>query len=334
VLIAALAAVSPGCDLGAGETELSGQAQGTTYHIKVVLHGLAVDQQSLDDEIGTLFRAVDEKLSNYREDSEISRLNRDETTAWLTVSPEIMQLLIIGREVNRASSGCYDLTVKPLFDLWGFSKPEHNVPDPGEIARTLQRVGMPKLEIDAAHLRIRKTHPGLQIDLSSIAQGYTVAAISAALERRGVQNYLVEIGGELKVKGRKANGREWRVAIEKPVPMTREVQKILDIHERAGTAVMTSGTYRNFFEDGGQVFSHIIDPRTGKPVNHRLLSVTVLHDDPTWADAWSTALMCLGEQQGPAVAAAQGLKVLFIHHQADRLEESFSPAFGAAGAAP
>lgn len=315
------------CQSRQEETELTGSVQGTTYHIKMVLEGLPAEPDRLRRGIEAVFDEIDVKLSNYRDDSEISRLNRQSTTEWLPVSREIGELLQIAKAVYERSEGCYDLTVKPLFDLWGFSRHENRVPSQAEIDRVLAHVGMDRLDVDAANSRIRKQDPELRIDLSSIAQGYTVAAIANLLETQGIQNYLVEVGGEMKVKGHKANGHSWRVAIEKPTPYTREIERILDIHQQNGTAIMTAGTYRNFFEDQGQVYSHILDPKTGRPVKHHLLSVTVLHEDPTWADAWDTALLCVGETKARSIAEAEHLKALLIYQEGQDLKEHMSSAF-------
>lgn len=312
------------CQPGGVETELAGNIQGTTYHIKMVLTGLDVKPEELRKGVEDTFADIDIKLSNYREDSEISALNRNKTTDWLPVSKEIAELVAISKTVHAQSGGCLDLTIKPIFDLWGFSRHETKVPAQADIDRVLTHVGMDKLLVDEEHSRIRKTDPELGIDLSSIAQGYTVGAIAKYLESKNIQNYMAEIGGEMKVKGHKANGDEWRIAIEKPTPFTREVQKIISIHQQNGEAVMTSGTYRNFFEEGGKTYSHIINPKTGKPVTHNLLSVTVLHDDPTWADAWDTALLCQGEQEGNKTAEANKLRVLFIYHEGKELKELLS----------
>lgn len=309
------------------ETQLAGSIQGTSYHIKLVLEGLPVNPGEVGKEVEDVFRQVDEKLSNWREDSEISRINALKTTDWLPASPEIIELIGIAGEVGRKTQGCYDLTVKPLFEAWGFAKHEQRVPDQADIERALARVGMDKLEIDAEHHRLRKKDPAVEIGLDSIAQGYTVARVADRLESRGIRNYLAEVGGEMKVKGKKANGDPWRVAIEKPTPLAREVQRILDVQEERGTAVMTAGTYRNFFEDQGRTYSHILDPRTGRPVTHGLLSVTVLHEDPTLADAWDTALLCVGEKEGARIAEAEHLKVLFIYRDGNELKEWMSSAF-------
>lgn len=309
------------------ETQLAGSIQGTTYHIKLVLRDLPVQPEEVKADVETVFREVDARLSNWRDDSEIARFNQVRTTEWQAVSPEIARLVAVADEIGRKTGGCYDLTVKPLFDLWGFSKHENHVPTPAEIERTLAHVGMAKVEVDVDGSRLRKRDPEVQIDLSSIAQGYTVARVAEKLEARGIRNYLAEVGGEMKVRGHKANGAPWRVAIEKPTPLTREVQRVLDLQEERGTAVMTAGTYRNFFEEKGRTYSHILDPRTGQPVTHGLLSVTVLHDDATLADGWDTALLCVGEVEGLRLAEAEGLKALFIYREGDQLREQMTSAF-------
>jgi FAD:protein FMN transferase len=318
-----LATCQPTPDL----TEISGAIQGTTYHIKLVLPEPHEDLSALRQAIDQTFQDIDLKLSNYRDDSEITRFNRQETLDWVPVSPELTYLTHLAQQVSDKTGGCFDLTIKPLFDLWGFSKTENRIPSDAEIKQVLTHVGMNKVEVDVAGGQIRKMDPAVQIDLSSVGQGYTVSALSRLLERAGIQNYLVEVGGEMKVKGHKADGTPWRVAIEKPTPYTREVQRILDIHQESGTAIMTAGTYRHFFEDQGQVYSHILDPHTGRPVTHQLLSVTVLHDDPTWADVWDTALLCVGETEAARIAEAERLKVLLIYQENQQFMEHMSSAF-------
>ncbi len=318
-----------GCRKTARESELSGEAQGTTYHIKLVPDSSSTSVEEIRRQVSTALAEIDAQLSNYREDSEISRINRQERITWLLVSKEIAELLDIARTVYEHSDGCYDLTVKPLFDLWGFSRHQNRVPAQHEIDALLPHVGMRLLEVDAVNQRIRKKDPKLKIDLSSIAQGYSVSVVAKLLEALGVNNYLVEIGGEMMVKGRKANGDDWRVAVETPTPFSRAVQKIINVREQQGIAIMTAGTYRNFFEENGQSYSHILNPKTGRPVTHRLHSVTVMHDDPAWADAWDTALLCVGEQEAARIAEAEQLKVLLIYDDDSKLTEHMSKAFAA-----
>lgn len=309
------------------ETLLTGDTQGTTWHLKMVLDGTSATPEEIGTAVAALFRRIDERLSNWSGDSELARFNLQQTTEWQDVSPEIVLLTSIARQIHDKSEGCYDPTIQPLSELWGFAHDDQRVPAPAEIQAVLTHIGMDKLEIDASQGRLRKRDPELRLTLDSIAQGYTIGAMAQILEDRGIHNYLAEIGGEMKVKGHKANGSAWRVAVEKPKPMIREVERILELQQEAGIAVMTSGTYRNYFEADGQTYSHIIDPRTGMPVNHRLLSTTVLHEDPTLADAWSTALLCVGETEGLRIAEAEGLRTLFIYQDGDQLKEALSPAF-------
>ena len=328
-LLLALSGLLPtGCQVPV-ETALSGETQGTTWHLKMVLDGVQVEPARIQAEVEALFGQIDDHFSTWREDSELSRFNQVETTEPQPVSADLIHLTNLARQIHDQTSGCYDPTVQPLSELWGFARDEQRVPAPAEIQTTLAHVGMDKLEIDTAGNRLRKRDPLLKLSLDSIAQGYTIAGMARILEGHGIHNYLAEIGGEMKVKGRKANGAPWRVAVEKPTPMSRAVQRILELRQTQGIAVMTSGTYRNYFETNGQTYSHILDPRTGMPVTHRLLSTTILHPDPTLADAWSTALLCLGEIEGPRVAEAQGLEVLFIHREGDQLKENMTGGFAA-----
>lgn len=320
-----------GCETKTPESAIEGMTQGTSYHIKIVPALQPAELESLHSSVEAALADIDNKLSNYRDDSEISKLNQQKTSEWLSAPTEIIELIDIARHVYDLSNGCYDLTVKPIFDLWGFSRHENRVPTQEEINAVLAHVGMNKLETDKANLRLRKLDPDLKIDLSSIAQGYSVGVLANLLEAKGVQNYLVEIGGEMKVKGRNASNSAWRVAIEKPSPFTREIQRVLDIHQENGTAIMTAGTYRNFFEEKGRSYSHILNPKTGSPVTHNLLSVTVLHDDPTWADAWDTALLCVGETEASKIVEAEHLKTLLIYKQGDALKEQMSSAFVSLG---
>jgi thiamine biosynthesis lipoprotein len=312
------------------ETEITGPAQGTTYHIKVVLDEKSLPVSDIERRIVSTLAEIDAQLSNYRDDSEISRLNAQQTTDWLPASREIIDLLVISNQVYLLTDGCYDLTIKPLFDLWGFSAHQNRVPSDQEIADLLPHIGMNLLEIDAANQRIRKIDPNIRIDLSSIAQGYSVGVVAHKLEELGINNYLVEIGGEMMVKGRKANGDDWRVGVEAPTPLSRSVQKVIDIRQAAGSAVMTAGTYRNFFEENGKTYSHIMNPKTGRPVTHHLRSVTIMHEDAAWADAWDTALLCVGEKEATRIAEENHLKALLIYDEDGKLKEYMSSDFVAA----
>ena len=307
--------------------QFKGFAQGTSYHISYWT-AAPVNVQALKKDIDSEFAAIDKLLSNYRPDSVIEGFNQTAQTTPQAVGPEIVQLARIAATVHHASQGCYDLTIKPLFTLWGFDGETPAIPDEKGISSVLKQTGMAKLAIvDDTHLS--KNQPGLQVDLSSIAQGYSVERISHILEKHGVTDYMVEIGGELKTRGHKPDQSAWRIAIEKPLPGEHKLHKILTMPKDAPLAIMTSGTYRHFFDANGKRYSHILDARTGHPVTHDLVAVTVAHADPIVADAWSTALLCLGQQEGLRIADTENLAALFIQFQNDQLLESQSKSFAA-----
>jgi len=304
--------------------KLEGPAQGTTYHISYWAEA-PVDDKAIKADIENEFAAIDKLLSNYRPDSTIETFNSVENTDSQEVGGEIVSLVKIARVVNQASQGCYDLTIKPLFDLWGFKGDALTIPNDSTILATLKQIGMEKLEIvDDTHLR--KKQADLKVDLSSIAQGYSVERISKVLAQKGVTNYLVEIGGELKTNGYKPGLQPWRIAVERPLPEERTMHKVVTMPKDSPIAVMTSGTYRHYFDDHGQRYSHILDARSGRPVSHNLVSVTVLIGDPAVADAWSTALLCLGQKDGMQAANTAKIPALFIELQGSELTESQSDA--------
>lgn len=307
--------------------KISGEAQGTTYHISF-WSPQAVDTASVQKAVEEEFKRLDEQLSNYRKDSVIEQLNATVSSEPLALSEEIIGLIETARVVSVASDGCYDLTIKPLFDLWGFKGDKLTPPDAATLQATLKQVGFEQIKIvDKNH--IQKLNPQLRIDLSSIAQGYSVSRLVAVLEKMGIENYLVEIGGELQTRGKKPESLSWRVALEKPLSSERTMQKIVTINRVEPLAIMTSGSYRHYFDVGGKRYSHILDAKTGSPVDHNTVSVTVLHDNPTQADAWSTALMCLGKTKGIEVANKAGIAALFIEQQGETFNESSSAPFDA-----
>jgi len=304
--------------------KLEGAAQGTTYHISYWSE-LPVAGKDIEASIKNEFDTIDRTLSNYRPDSIIEAFNRTENTESQAVGNEIVSLVRVAQTVHQASQGCYDLSIKPLFELWGFRGDKLTIPNDSTILKTLAQIGMEHLEIvDEAHLR--KKQANLKVDLSSIAQGYSVESISRVLEQKGIKNYLVEIGGELKTRGLKPNTQAWRIAVERPLPGEQVMQKIITMPKESPMAVMTSGTYRHYFDNQGQRYSHILDARTGRPVAHDLVSVTVIYENPVIADAWSTALLCLGQKDGMKAANAEKIPALFIRQQGKELIETKSDA--------
>lgn len=307
-------------------SKIEGFAQGTTYHLTFELPAdSTADVPTIEQAVNDEFARMDKALSNYRNDSVIEAFNATQTTEVLAAEAELVSLIEEARKIHRASNGCYDLTIKPLFDLWGFKKDEFNPPSDADLAQTLAIIGLDNLEtVDATHLR--KKIPNLRIDVSSIGQGYAVGQIVKILEQYRVQNYLVEIGGELKISGKKPDGEAWKIALEKPLPNERKMHKIVSFDTGVPMSLMASGTYRHYFDSNGKRYSHILDARTGKSVEHNTVSVAILHPNPTIADAWSTALLCLGSREGLTVAQDNNLAVLFIDQQGDELIETQSQA--------
>ena len=224
------------------------------------------------------------------------------------------------------TQGAFDITAGPLVNIWGFG-PEQDFTVPGEqqINTALRLAGQGKLQLDAAAPALKKAHGGMYIDLSAIAKGFAVDEIAGYLDRQQLDNYLVEIGGEIRARGVNDENRPWQIGIENPVTGQRTVRSIIKLENMA---MATSGGYRNYFEKDGISYSHTIDPRTGYPVTHELASVTVLHPSAMLADAWATGLLVLGPEKGYATALENGLAAYFIVHGETGFEEISTPAFG------
>ncbi|MCR9502578.1 FAD:protein FMN transferase [Vibrio vulnificus] len=294
-----------GCESASPKVEkLSGMDQGTTWHVSYWSQE-TVDSNKLDAELEVVLAEIDKEMSNYRPDSTISAFNSGASLSG-QVGNNITHLIQVAKGVSQQSRGCYDLTIRPLFDLWGFTQNKLSIPSQQELDNVM----------------MTKASAQVHVDLSSIAQGYSVGRLAEVLKQHQITNYLVEIGGEMVVSGLKPNGDPWKIAIEKPLPGERTLQKVLAFD--FPQAIMTSGTYRHYFDQDGQRYTHIIDARTGAPVKHHTVSVTVLHDDPTQADAWSTALLCLGTTQGLEVTNKNQIKALFIDELNGELVESRS----------
>jgi thiamine biosynthesis lipoprotein len=305
--------------------ELSGSTMGTTYSIKLAPPPQADARGLLAREVDARLEAINRQMSTYLPDSDLTRFNDARTTDWQAVPEPLVDLVERARRISEHTDGRYDVTVGPLVDLWGFGSAGSRDTRPGdaEIAAVLDRTGYRRLHARRAPPALRKEVAGLRVDLSSIAKGWAVDQLAELLQHHGFGDFLVEIGGELRAQGEKAPGRPWQVAIERPLAGRREVQRVVALRDMA---MASSGDYRNFFTEGGRRYSHTIDPQTGQAVQHRLAAVTVFAENCTDADAWATALMALGEQHGPEIAAALDLQALFIVREGDELIEMVAPA--------
>lgn len=283
---------------------VTGLAQGTTYSLQWTAGGseaavAAAAEQELE--------RLEALLSNYRNDSTLERFNAEHTTAPIELPSELVTLLGLAQRIHQASDGCFDPTVRPLVRAWGFDGDDPAVPTTAAIDAARSIVGLDKLElIDSTH--VRKAVPELAVDMASIGQGYSAGRLADVLERLGSTAYLAEIGGEIVARGTKPDGTAWRVGIENPVSGGGPV---LHLPPEPRTAVVTSGSYRHYLEADGRRYGHIIDPRSGWPVEHTLLSVTVVGRDAGTAAAWGTALLCLGPDAAAAAADREGVAALY-----------------------
>lgn len=306
--------------------ELSGAALGTTWSVKLATSELGAEKRrTAFDAVAAQLERVDALMSTWRDDSELSRFNASTTQLPFAIASETGAVVAIALAVSAHSGGALDVTVGPLVDAWGFGRPERRGP-PGdaELAKLREAVGWQQLVLGTDERSLAKRTAALRVDLSAVAKGYAVDEIARALAGLGYRDFLVEVGGELRARGRHLDGAPWRVAIEVPEPSERRIHRIVELRD---SSMATSGDYRNFYQLAGRRFSHTIDPRTGRPIEHSLASVTVVHPEAAWADAWTTALHVLGPEEGYALAAAQQLAAYFIVRQPDGFEVQLTPAF-------
>ncbi len=299
---------------------------GTTYTVKVADAPTDLSQDQLQAAIERVLEKVNDQMSTYRADSELSKLNSNSSTQWIDSSADLLTVVEEALRVSRLTDGAFDITVGPLVNLWGFGpdKQENQVPTQQQITDAMSRVGYTKISTRRSPPAIRKMRRDIYIDLSAIAKGYGVDKVAEHLESLGVHNYMVENGGDLRAKGHNADSTPWKIGIEKPVPGQRAVQLIVQLQDQG---MATSGDYRNFFGKDGQRFSHTINPREGMPITHNLASVTVLSPTAMGADAMATALLVMGPETGYALAKRERLAAYFINRTADGFVDRSTPQF-------
>lgn len=312
-------ALLTGCGGRRLETVMTGATMGTTYSIKYVApteSGRTPDAATISKEIEARLDEINGLMSTYRTDSEISRFNAFQETTPFKVSKKLMDVLEMAQGVSKMTDGAFDITVGPLVNAYGFGageKSDHLLTR-AEVDELLKRVGYRLLELDPEALTIRKKRPDIYVDLAAIAKGYGVDEVSDILEANGVTDYMVEIGGEVRAKGRNAQGLTWQIGVEKPVEDKREIQRVIPL---SGEAVATSGDYRNFYMSESRRVSHMINPKTGRPVSSNLGSVAVVHDRCAMADALATAFMVMPPKEAFEVAEKEEIAALFLFREPD-----------------
>jgi thiamine biosynthesis lipoprotein len=309
-----------GCSNKPDIIEITGSKMGTTYSITVVADQLPPDD--LSQQIDRLLSKVDNSMSTYKDESEISRFNRLSVGETIEISSEFAEVIRISQSVWHQSNGAFDPTIGPLVDLWGFGPVdrEQQIPSTESIEQVLTTIGFESIVLQG--LTLSKLRP-VALDLSAVAKGYAVDLVANYLEMLALPDYLVEIGGELRVSGANPEGIPWRIALEQP-QLFAAVDKVIELTD---IAIATSGDYRNYFEKGGVRYSHTIDPRNGMPIRHQLASVTVITESCAEADAWATAFSVLGADESAELANKLGLAAYMLVRKDDQFMALHSDAF-------
>jgi thiamine biosynthesis lipoprotein len=307
--------------------EIHGRTMGTFYGVKVV-GDFPGGQPALQTQVDSLLKHYNDEISTYDPNSSLSKFNQQQTITPFPVSQEMADIVISALRVGQRTQGVLDVTVGPLVNLWGFGPDKRPVKTPTDeqITAARQRVGIQHLHVDvsADHAALRKDVPNIYVDLSTIGEGFGADKVAEFLESRGVHNYLVEIAGASRSRGVNAKGEPWKLAIQKPTDELDEVQAIV---KPDGRAISTSGSYRNYYELDGQRYSHIIDPATGKPITHRLVSATVITPTALEADGLDTALMVMGPEKAMAFAKQQRLAVYLVIKTDKGFKAEYSESF-------
>jgi thiamine biosynthesis lipoprotein len=313
--------VLAGC--GQQVEEFGGPTMGSHYSVKYVAGTQTPGQAKVQAQVEAVLAQVDQQLSTWRADSDLSRFNALPAGSCASMPAPVRELVTFANTLWQDSDGAFDITVEPLMNLWGFGPQSRSqqVPTAEQIAAAKALVGQAYLRIDGEQLC---KDIALQLDLNSIVAGYTVDRIATLLGTLGIDSYLLDVTGELKAAGKKPDGSPWKVAIEAPREDVQVAEQVLELN---GLGVSTSGDYHNYFERNGQRYSHTLDPRTGAPITHQLAEVTVLDASTLRADGLSTLLMVLGPERGFAFAQEHGIAALFVRRTASGFQSQASAAF-------
>ncbi len=300
---------------------------GTVWRVTVA--GVEASRQAaLQQKIEQQLDHDDWTLSTWKAESKLSQFNRYQGCEPQPISADMADIITLALRIGKETQGAMDITVGPLVDLWGFGprKAPQQTPSQQQITATMAMTGLQHLQViqTVEGAMLRKTLPALSLDLSTMGEGYATDHLARLMEQEGVKNYLVSVGGALVSRGLNADHNAWRVAIQKPTDTRNEVEAIVDLQ---GHGISTSGDYRNYYELDGKRISHIIDPKTGQPITHHLVSATVIATTALEADGWDTGLVVLGSEKAKALALRHHLAVYLITKEQGQFKTWFSPAF-------
>ncbi|MDZ8117587.1 FAD:protein FMN transferase [Pontiella agarivorans] len=306
-----------------------GETMGTGYSVKITGKVKQKALEQIYEQIQARLTEINRQMSTWDPDSEISRFNHSRSLDGFQCSEEFAQVVRRALELSEKSGGAFDPTLQPLLNLWGFGSEGHdrNVPDEEAIRIVKETTGADKLSIDASS-RLLKTEPEISLALGAIAKGYGVDEVGKILAQAGLENWFIEIGGEVLASGVNPDGVPWRIGIQYPTtnPMSSKLQGIVSVK---GGAIATSGNYRNYMEEDGVIYSHILDPRTGRAVKSHTASVTVSAPNCMDADALATALFVMGPEEGISwVESLDEVETMFlIRDETGKIAERFSSGF-------
>ncbi len=307
--------------------EAHGETMGTDYSVKVV-GSFPGGEPALKEQVDALLKHYNDEISTYDSNSALSKFNQQQSTAPYPISQDMADILIEALRIGQKTDGLLDVTAGPLVNLWGFGPDKRpvKIPTVEQIAQARLRVGIKNLhvEVSSDHASVRKDLPDIYVDLSTFGEGFGVDKIAEFLEARGIQNYLVDIAGASRSRGMNNKGEPWRLGIQKPTDKYMEAQAVIIPN---GRGVSTSGSYRNYYELDNHRYSHIIDPGTGAPITHRMVSATVIAQTALEADGWDTALMVMGTEKALQFAEQHHLAVYLITKTDKGFDAQFSTAF-------
>ena len=311
----------------AAATVLEGKTMGTFWRVSAIDLS-AARAEELRGKIQAQLDGDDQLMSTYKNDSALMRFNQSKSTSPWPVSEAMADIVTESLRVGYKTNGAMDITVGPLVNLWGFgpNKQPVKTPDQAQIDDARAKTGLQHLSVinQSGQQYLQKDIPDLFVDLSTVGEGYAADHLARLMAEEGISRYLVSVGGALVSRGMNASDKPWRVAIQKPTDEQNAVQAIVDIN---GHGISTSGSYRNYYELDGKRISHVIDPQTGRPITHNLVSVTVISPTALEADAWDTGLMVLGTEKAKEVVRQQGLAVYMITREGEGFKTWMSPQF-------
>lgn len=323
-LVVLLIALLVGCDRAPQPVRLQGSVFGTGWSLTYMPIDEGPTSAQVREALLSAFDVVNVSMNTYDPDATISRFNRLPAAESIEVDWDFAYVFNEARRISEWSDGAYDVTVAPLLAVWGFGPDgPTNFPTPEALQEAKSRVGLQHFDWQPRTRTLAKLTDGASLDFSSIAKGYGVDLAADALDELGIAQFMLEVGGEMQLRGQSPRGDAWRIAIERP-QVGGGVQAAISL---TNTGVATSGDYHNYFEREGKRYSHLVDPRTGYPIEHDLVAATVVHPSTGIADAWATALCIMGTEGALAVAEERGLAVYLVRRQGDEFVEHWSSGF-------